>query len=153
MKIVIIAFVCMLQFTVFSINDETSGLLHVFCGMGPATDLKHPYIILALHVLQGLAFRYLGLYSLRKHRLIAIGIPIIKQRRSSDRRRFMIGILIPIMFCRESLGIFTQNWIIFSNAVPCKCNIVFLYWPCSVQWLLIQHCRYWWSGSLAPTRE
>ena len=40
MKIVTIAFVCILQFTVFSINDETSRPLYVFCGMGSAT----PYI-------------------------------------------------------------------------------------------------------------
>ena len=36
----------------------------------------------------------LGLFSLR-HRLIGIGIPIINLRRSSDRRRFIMGFLYP----------------------------------------------------------
>ena len=39
MKIVTVAFVCILQFTVFSINDETNRFLHVFCGLGPATTI------------------------------------------------------------------------------------------------------------------
>ena len=38
----------------------------------------------------------LGLYSLRRHRLISIGIPIINLRWSSDRRRFIMGIPIPV---------------------------------------------------------
>ena len=37
-----------------------------------------------------------GLYSLRRHRLIGIGIHIINLRRSSDRLRFIIGIHIPV---------------------------------------------------------
>ena len=37
-----------------------------------------------------------GLYSLRRHRLISIGIPIINLRRSSDRLRFIMGIPIPV---------------------------------------------------------
>ena len=36
-----------------------------------------------------------GLYSLRRRRLISIGIPIINLRRS-DRLRFIMGILIPV---------------------------------------------------------
>ena len=38
----------------------------------------------------------LGLYSLRRRRLISIGIPIINLRRSSDRLRFIMGIPIPV---------------------------------------------------------
>ena len=37
-----------------------------------------------------------GLYSLRRRRLINIGIPIINLRRSSDRLRFIMGIPIPV---------------------------------------------------------
>ena len=37
-----------------------------------------------------------GLYSLRRRRLISIGIPIINLRRSSDRLRFIMGIHIPV---------------------------------------------------------
>ena len=37
-----------------------------------------------------------GLYSLRRRRLISIGIPIINLRRSSDRLRFIMGIPIPV---------------------------------------------------------
>ena len=43
-----------------------------------------------------MALIVLGLYSLRKHRLISIGIPIINLRRSSDRLRFIMGIPIPV---------------------------------------------------------
>ena len=38
----------------------------------------------------------LGLYSLRRRRLISIRIPIINPRRSSDRLRFIMGIPIPV---------------------------------------------------------
>ena len=38
----------------------------------------------------------LGLCSLRRRRLISIGIPIINPRRSSDSLRFIMGIPIPI---------------------------------------------------------
>ena len=38
----------------------------------------------------------LGLYLLRRHRLISIGIPIINLRRSSDCLRFIMGISIPV---------------------------------------------------------
>ena len=38
----------------------------------------------------------LGIYSLRRRRLISIGIPIINLRRSSDRLRFIMGIPIPV---------------------------------------------------------
>ena len=38
----------------------------------------------------------LGLYSLRRRRLISIGIPMINLRRSSDRLRFIMGIPIPV---------------------------------------------------------
>ena len=38
----------------------------------------------------------LGLYSLRRRRLISIGIPIINLRWSSDRLRFIMGIPIPV---------------------------------------------------------
>ena len=38
----------------------------------------------------------LGLYSLRRRRLVSIGIPIINLRRSSDRLMFIMGIPIPI---------------------------------------------------------
>ena len=37
-----------------------------------------------------------GLYSLRRRRLISIGIPIINLRRSWDRLRFIMGIPIPV---------------------------------------------------------
>ena len=37
-----------------------------------------------------------GLYSLRRRRLISIGIPIINLRRSSDRLRSIMGIPIPV---------------------------------------------------------
>ena len=37
-----------------------------------------------------------ALYSLRRRRLISIGIPIINLRRSSDRLRFIMGIPIPV---------------------------------------------------------
>ena len=43
-----------------------------------------------------------GLYSLRRRRLISIGIPITNLIRSSDRVRFIIGIPIPIR--RRLLG-------------------------------------------------
>ena len=43
----------------------------------------------------------LGLYSLRRRRLISIGIPIINLRRSSDRLRF---IMIPIPIRRRLLS-------------------------------------------------
>ena len=36
-------------------------------------------------------YRFPGLYSLRRHHLIGIGIPIINLRRSSDRLRFING--------------------------------------------------------------
>ena len=39
---------------------------------------------------------HLGLNSLRKRRLISIGIPIINLRRTSDRLRFVMGIPIPV---------------------------------------------------------
>ena len=38
----------------------------------------------------------LGLYSLRRRRLISIGVPIINLRRSSDRLRFIMWIPIPV---------------------------------------------------------
>ena len=38
----------------------------------------------------------LGLYSLRRRRLISIGIPIINLRRSSDHLKFIVGIPIPV---------------------------------------------------------
>ena len=38
----------------------------------------------------------LSLYSLKRRRLISIGIPIINLRRSSDRLRFIMGIPIPV---------------------------------------------------------
>ena len=37
-----------------------------------------------------------GLYSLRRHCLIGISIPIMNLRQSSDRLRFIMGILIPV---------------------------------------------------------
>ena len=37
-----------------------------------------------------------GLYSLRRRRLISIGILIINLRRSSDRLRFILGIPIAV---------------------------------------------------------
>ena len=40
--------------------------------------------------------QHTGLYSLRRRRLISIGIPIINLRRSSDHLRFSIGIPIPV---------------------------------------------------------
>ena len=46
--------------------------------------------------------RFLGLYSLRRRRLISIGSPIINLRRSSDRLRFIMGIPIPVR--RRLLG-------------------------------------------------
>ena len=42
---------------------------------------------------------FLGLYSLRRRRLISKGIPIINLRRSSDRLRFKMGIPIPERRC------------------------------------------------------
>ena len=39
---------------------------------------------------------YQGLYSLKRRRLISLGIPIINLRRSSDRLRFIMGIPIPV---------------------------------------------------------
>ena len=38
----------------------------------------------------------LGLYSLRRRRLISVGVPIINLGRSSDRLRFIMGIPIPV---------------------------------------------------------
>ena len=38
-------------------------------------------------------------YSPRRHRLITIGIPIIKLRWSSDRLRFIMGVPIPVWRC------------------------------------------------------
>ena len=48
----------------------------------------HSFFIILMHIPQ-------GLYSLRKHRLVDIGIPITNLRRSSDRLRFVMGIPIP----------------------------------------------------------
>ena len=44
----------------------------------------------------------LGLYSLRRRRLMGIGIPIINLRRSDDRLRFIMG--IPILIRQHLLG-------------------------------------------------
>ena len=41
----------------------------------------------------------LDLYSLRKHRLIGINIPVINPKWSSDRLRFIMGIHIPVRRC------------------------------------------------------
>ena len=40
--------------------------------------------------------KHQGLYSLRRHRLTGIGIPMINLRRSDDRLRFIMGIPIPV---------------------------------------------------------
>ena len=48
------------------------------------------------------ALRFHGLYSLRRHRLTGIGIPIINLRRSDDRLRFIMG--IPILIRRRLLS-------------------------------------------------
>ena len=40
-----------------------------------------------------------GRYSLRIHRLVGIGIPIINLRRLSDRLRFIMRIAIPVRLC------------------------------------------------------
>ena len=40
-----------------------------------------------------------GRYSLRRHRLVGIGIPIINLRRLSDRLRFIMRIAIPVRLC------------------------------------------------------
>ena len=41
-------------------------------------------------------FRMQGLYSLRRYRLIGIGISIINLSRSDDRLKFIMGILISV---------------------------------------------------------
>ena len=45
---------------------------------------------------------YQGLYSLRRRRLMGIGIPMINLRRSDDRLRFIMG--IPILIRRHLLS-------------------------------------------------
>ena len=53
------------------------------------------------HVLTLLWIMLLDFYSLRRHRLTGIGIPIINLRRSDDRLRFIMG--IPILIRRRLL--------------------------------------------------
>ena len=69
-------------------------------------------------------FIFLGLYTLRGHRLTIKGIPIINLRPSDDHLRFIMGFFIPIkrwlLSEKEAQGIFTctvamvqnqSNWI------------------------------------------
>ena len=74
------------------------------CMQHELTDFTHDYVMIllcALHIASDhrkvWAYRGIqGLYSLRRRRLISIGIPIINLRRSSDRLRLIIGIPIPV---------------------------------------------------------
>ena len=54
------------------------------------------------HLISTMGFPILGLYSLRRRRLIGIEIPIINLRRSDDRLRFIMG--IPILIRRRLLS-------------------------------------------------
>ena len=62
-------------------------MLSIPCSMTEPSWTREPFCISSL--LQ-------GLYSLRRRRLISIGIPIINLRRSPDRLRFIMGIPIPV---------------------------------------------------------
>ena len=50
-----------------------------------------------------------GFYSLRRHHLIGMGIPIINLRRSSDRHRFIIGIPITVSALLVNRGVRWTN--------------------------------------------
>ena len=63
---------------------------------------------------------WLGLYSLRRRRLSSIAIPIINLRRSSDRLRFIMGILgIPIPVRRRLLSVY-RPWYPSAIGEVCK---------------------------------
>ena len=59
----------------------------------------------------------LGLYSLRRRRLISIGIPIINLRRLSDRLRFIMGIPIPVKTYNRGRYTAVQYIMILQNAL------------------------------------
>ena len=81
------------------------NLVHAFYGDGSSAGTGKLDIFLSGH--EWFLFTFvddiiqnhqwdLGLYSLRRHCLISIGIPIINLRRSIDRLRFIMGIPLPI---------------------------------------------------------
>ena len=65
-----------------------------------------------------------GLYSLRRRRLISIGIPIINMRRSSDRLRFIMGIPIPVRRRRLSEW---RPWYFWSQSWDWEPNALHVY--------------------------
>ena len=67
-----------------------------------------------------------GLYSLRRHRHISIGIPIINLRRSSDRLRFIMGIPIPI---RRRLLSAKRPWRVSHCSQPLLSVVIWALWP------------------------
>ena len=70
---------------------------HTICEVTqPLTPVWHPSSWIPRGTFYIKMPSYLGLYSLRRHRLTGIGIPIINLRRSDDRLRFITGIPILI---------------------------------------------------------
>ena len=57
------------------------------------------YDVIVMVLVRGGFNKIQVLYSLKRHRLIGIGIPIINLRRSSDRIKFVFGIPIPVSRC------------------------------------------------------
>ena len=66
-----------------------------------------------------------GLYSLRRHRLINIRIPIINLRRSSDRLGFIMGIPIPL---RRRLLSEQRPWRLLCIISPYLSWLLYWYW-------------------------
>ena len=71
----------------------------------------------------------LGFYSLRKHHVIGVGIPIINFRRSSHRLRFLMGVSLPVMRCllvnrgpAIPLYMFNAHW-----ESSCRCHFTVWY--------------------------
>ena len=72
-----------------SLNNLLGGLFD---------DIHHTYLSVSLTTTPSNDWwePELGLYALRRHRFIGIGIPIINLRWSSDRLRFVMNILMPV---------------------------------------------------------
>ena len=68
--------------------DDKSILVHVIAWCCQATNHFLEPMLTKLH---DTIWHHQGLYSLRRRRLISLGIPIINLRRSSDRLRFIMG--------------------------------------------------------------
>ena len=87
--------------------------------------------------------RRYGLYSLRRHRLIVIGIPIMHLGRSSGRLRFIMGIPIPVIWSLvlwiEALTINCRHWWYWNYHFIVTCQSIYRN---IIQWL-IWLCNIW----------